>query len=137
MDSQTLLHSDLTDHIIKAFYHVYNTLGYGFLEKVYENSMVVALEKMGHKVQQQVPIKVYFEGVHVGEYFADLLVDDLVILEGKAAEAIDSAHEAQVVNYLKATDKEVGLVLNFGPKPEFRRKVFANSRKPHLNPKFK
>ncbi len=93
---------------------------------------MLALQKAGHKVQQQVPIKVYFEGVIVGEYFADLLVDDLVILEGKAAEGIDDAHEAQLVNYLKATDKEIGLLLNFGPKPEFRSKIFTNDRKPAL-----
>ena len=110
MDPHKLLHRDLTDEIIKSFYHVYNTLGYGFLEKVYENALRVALEKAGHRVQQQVPIKVYFEGVHVGMYFADLLIDDQVILEIKAGDAIALAHESQLINYLKATDKEVGLL---------------------------
>jgi GxxExxY protein len=124
-----LLHGDVTDRILKAFYHVYNTLGYGFLEKVYENALALTLRKAGLSVGQQVPIKVYFEDEQVGEYYADLLVQECVIVELKAGEALCDAHEAQLLNYLKATDIEVGLLLNFGPKPEFRRKVFANERK--------
>ncbi len=129
MSSDKLLHSDITERIIKAFYHVYNTLGYGFLEKVYENALVLTLRKWGLTVAQQVPLKVYFENEVVGEYFADVIVVGCVIIELKASEAIDPGHEAQLVNYLKATDIEVGLLLNFGPKAEFRRKVFANERK--------
>src|SRR5439155_18635114 len=118
-----------TEKILKAFYHVYNVLGYGFHEKVYENALVITPRKMGLRVQPQAPIKVYFEGEQVGEYFADLLVEDCVIVELKAAEGTVEEHEAQLLNYLKATKREVGLLLNFGPKPEVKRKVFDNSRK--------
>ena len=127
-----LLHADITDAILKAYYHVFNSLGYGFLEKVYENSLKLTLEKAGFSVGQQVPLKVHFEGIEVGEYFADLIVNGLVIIENKAAASLASENEAQLLNYLRATDIEVGLLLNFGTKPEFRRKVFANHRKPHL-----
>jgi GxxExxY protein len=127
-----MLHEQLTSQIIAAFYVVYNTLGYGFLEKVYENALILELCKRGFTVKQQVPIQVYYEGKVVGEYFADLLVDDLIILELKVADEIAQAHEAQLVNYLKATNLEVGLVLNFGPKPEFKRKIYSNARKQSL-----
>ncbi len=110
-------HKDLTDKIINAFYKVYNTLGYGFLEKVYENAMAHQLRKRGFKVVQQAPIHVHYDGVIVGEYFADLLVNDGVILELKSVEAILDEHKAQLLNYLKATDKNVGLAFNFSPQP--------------------
>ena len=126
---QRLLHKDITDKTIKAFYYVYNKLGYGFLEKVYENALVIVLRKSGLIVAQQVPIKVHFDGELVGDYYADLAINNCVIVEVKVAESITEAHEAQLINYLKATDTEVGLLLNFGPKPEFRRKVFSNARK--------
>ncbi len=129
MSQERLLQSEVTEVTIKAFFHVYNALGYGFLEKVYENAMVVTLKQWGVAVGQQVPVKVYFEGELVGDYFADLVVADSVIAELKAADGINPAHEAQLLNYLRATDKEVGLLLNFGPKAEFRRKVFSNDRK--------
>lgn len=125
MANSNLLHGDITDQIIKAFYNVYNTLGFGFLEKVYENSMVVALTKAGLFAVPQAPILVRFEGNIVGEYFADLIVNDVVVVEIKAAEAMCPAHEAQLLNYLTATGKEVGLLLNFGPKPQFSRKVMT------------
>ncbi len=118
-------HSDLTDKIIKAFYTVYNKLGYGFLEKVYENALLIELTKCGLKAVSQIPIKVYYDGLDVGMYFADLIVNDLVIIELKAAEGLIEEHEAQLVNYLKATDIEVGLLLNFGKTPQFKRKVFS------------
>ena len=121
------LHADLSEAIIKCFYDVYNTLGYGFLEKVYENSFRIALRKAGLKVEQQVPVTVRFEGEVVGEYFADLLVEGLIIVELKAARAIGSEHEAQLINYLRATGHEVDLLFNFGPKAEFRRKVFTHN----------
>ena len=124
-----MLHSDITGKIIKAFYEVNNTLGFGFLEKVYENAMVIELGKMGCKVLQQKNIKVYYEDEEVGDYYADLLVDDLVIVELKASESLCEEHEAQLINYLKATQIEVGLLLNFGKKAEFRRKIFTNDRK--------
>ena len=116
-------HSVLTSAIIGAFYDVYNELGYGFLEKVYENALVHELRKRGYHVQQQAPIDVTYDGLLVGQYFADLLVNEVVILELKAAKAIAEEHEAQLLNYLKATEIEVGLLLNFGPKPEVKRKI--------------
>ena len=128
-NAKTMLHGEVTDLILKAFYHVYNTLGYGFLEKVYENALKLTLKKWGLSVSQQQPIKVYFEGEEIGEYFADLIVVEKVIIELKAADSICPAHESQLLNYLKATDIEVGLLLNFGPKAEFRRKIFFNERK--------
>ncbi len=131
MPSDKLLHADLTDAIIKSFYHVYNTLGFGFLEKVYENSMAISLRNAGLFVVPQMPVEVYFEKLRVGTYCADLLVSNLVIVEIKSVENLHPAHEAQLINYLKATDIEVGLLLNFGEKPEFRRKVFSNERKQH------
>jgi GxxExxY protein len=120
-----LLYGDITDQIIKQYYYVYNTLGYGFLEKVYENALRVMLMKNGFDVKQQWPIGVLFEGDKVGEYFADLLINDTVILEIKAGQALGINHEAQLINYLKATGLQVGLLLNFGTKAEFRRKVFT------------
>jgi len=123
------LHKELTSKIINAFYKVYNSLGYGFLEKVYENAMRVELIKMAMNVQQQKNIKVYYESEMVGDYFADLLIEGLVIVELKAAENICEEHEAQLLNYLKATDIEVGLLLNFGKIPEVRRKIFMNKNK--------
>lgn len=123
------LHKELTSKIIQVFYKVYNTLGYGFLEKVYENAMRVELIKMGISVEQQKNIKVYYESEMVGDYFADLLIEELVIVELKAAENICEEHEAQLLNYLKATDIEVGLLLNFGKIPEVRRKIFMNKNK--------
>jgi GxxExxY protein len=127
-----LLHQEVTSAVIAAFYVVYNTLGYGFLEKVYENALILEIQKRGLSVKQQMPVKVYFEGQVVGEYFADLLVNDVVIVELEAAEQIIKAHEYQVVNYLKATSIEIGLILNFGPKAEFKRKILSNARKPNL-----
>ncbi len=122
-------HQDLTSEIIRCFYNVYNKLGYGFLEKVYERSMIIEMSNQGLFVESQKPIEVLYDGVVVGEYFADLVVDDSVILELKAAQSICEEHEIQLVNYLKATSHEVGLLLNFGKKPEIRRKVFSNMNK--------
>jgi len=121
-----LLHSSITDKIIKAFYNVYNMLGYGFLEKVYENSMIIELRKMGCKVKQQHNVKVYYDNKQVGDYYADLIVDESVIIELKAAKNLCPEHEAQLINYLKATEIEVGLLLNFGKKAEFKRKIYTN-----------
>lgn len=124
-----MLYGDLTDKILKAFFNVYNTLGYGFLEKVYENSMRIELQKMGLSVIAQKNIKVYYDSLEVGDYFADLIVNDLVIVELKAAESLCEEHEAQLLNYLKATNIEVGLLLNFGKDPQFKRKIFTNDKK--------
>jgi GxxExxY protein len=125
-------HVELTREIIGAFYAVYNSLGYGFLEKVYENALALELRRRGLRVDQQKPICVYYTGEIVGEYFADLVVNELVIIELKAVRAISESHEAQLLNYLKATPYEVGLLLNFGPKAVRRRKVYDNELKPNL-----
>lgn len=124
-------HSGLTSQIVKAFYDVYNTLGYGFPERVYENALVIKLRKIGMPVVAQAPIEVRYDGHVVGEYFADLVVDGKVIVEVKAARALDDRHEAQLLNYLKATRYEVGLLLNFGPKPQIKRKIYDKERKQH------
>ncbi len=123
------LHKEISNKIIKAFYIVYNELGYGFLEKVYENAMLLELRKMNLSCEKQKPIKVYYDKKIIGEYFADIIVDDKIIIELKAAENICQEHEMQVINYLKATNIEVGLLLNFGKEPKFKRKIFTNDRK--------
>jgi GxxExxY protein len=122
-------HQELTEKVIVAFYTVYNTLGYGFLEKVYENALAVELRKRGLNVCQQMAIEVQYEGAVVGEYYADLVVEGLVIVEVKAVRSLAAEHEAQLLNYLKATEYEVGLLLNFGPAPEVRRKIYDNPLK--------
>ena len=122
-------HEEITNLIIKAFYKVYNTLGYGFLEKVYENAMRIELIEMGLLVEKQKRINVYYFSHEVGDYYADLVVENLIILELKASETLTEEHENQLINYLKATEIEVGLLLNFGKKPEVKRKVFDNDRK--------
>ena len=124
-----LLEENSTSKIIGAFYNVYNTLGYGFLEKVYERALVTELEENGFRAECQEPIKVHYNGKPVGNYFADIVVDEKVVLEIKAAAKISKAHETQLINYLKATQIEIGFVLNFGPEPAFRRKIYSNSRK--------
>jgi GxxExxY protein len=124
-----LLHEELTDIIIKTFYEVYNELGYGFLERVYQNSLYLELKSKGLKVEAQKKIEVYYKGIEVGQYYADLIVEDLIILELKAADCIVKEFENQILNYLKGTNCEVGLLLNFGVKPEFKRKIFENNRK--------
>ena len=122
-------HADITELIIKVFYKVYNHFGYGFLEKVYRNSLAIELRKLKLEVVTEARIAVYYDGEVVGEYFADLLVAGAVIVEIKAVRRLLEEHEAQLLNYLKATPYEVGLLLNFGPKPEIKRKAFDNSRK--------
>ena len=123
-----LKHSEITGSIIKAFYKVYNNLGYGFLEKVYENALFWELQEIELSVSRQVPIAVFYKGQNVGQYFADLIVENCVIIELKATENLQKAHESQLLNYLKATEIEVGLLLNFGTSAEYRRKVFENHR---------
>ena len=122
-------HKELTDTIIQAFYSVYNELGFGFLENVYQNALYFELLARGLHVEAQKGINVYYKTQLVGKYKADLLVDDLIIIELKAVEYLVKEHEFQLINYLKATDKEVGLLLNFGLKPEILRKIFDNERK--------
>ena len=119
-------YEELTSDIIKCFYKVYNTLGYGFLEKVYENSLLIELKKLGYKVESQKPLDVYYEKQVVGNYFADIVVENKIILELKSMESLRIEHKNQLINYLKTTDIEVGLLLNFGKKAEFKRVMFSN-----------
>jgi len=125
----SLKHRDLTDKIIGTFYEIYNELGFGFLESVYENALLIALTEKGIKVGQQIPIPVWFRGKKIGDFVADLIVGDSVIIELKAVRTIQDAHKAQLLNYLRATEIEVGLLLNFGQCPEFKRLAFDNQRK--------
>jgi GxxExxY protein len=124
-----MIEEELTGEIIKIFYKVYNALGYGFLEKIYHSAMILELSAAGLKVETKKPISVRYFGDIVGEFEADLIVEDKVILELKAKEILHEAHEAQLVNYLRATEIEVGLLLNFGKEPKFKRKYFSNSNK--------
>jgi GxxExxY protein len=128
-DFQDYKYKELTDQIIKIFYRVYNKLGYGFLEKIYENALMIDLKEEKIDAVSQAPIQVNYKGQILGEYFADILVDNKIIIEIKAAKNLMEEHEAQLLNYLKATSIEVGVLLNFGPKPEVRRKAFDNKRK--------
>lgn len=122
-------HWDLCHDIVEVYYAVYNELGFGFLEAVYEEALEIVLKEAGFRVSRQVDTPIWFRGRRIGKYKADLIVNDVVILELKAARALEREHEAQVLNYLRATDIEVALLLNFGPKPTFRRLVFENARK--------
>ncbi len=124
-----MLHKELTEVIIKSFYKVYNTMGYGFLEKVYENALAKEIKKAGLDCVQQKQIKVYYEQEEVGIYYADLLVAETIVIETKAAQSLCEEHECQLVNYLKATELEVGVLLNFGKDPKFVRKIYTNDRK--------
>lgn len=127
-----LLHKEISKPILKVFYDVYNQLGYGFLEKVYQNAMYFELKSQGYKVEAQKQIKVYFKNQLVGEFYADLLIEDAIIVELKACEHLVNSHIAQLMNYLKATQIEIGLVLNFGETPEFKRLVYTNNRKSNI-----
>lgn len=125
----SLKRSALTYQILGCFYRVYRQLGAGFLESVYLKSMLIELREAGLSAEAEVPVPVWFKGHDVGQFRADMMVENLVLLELKAAEQLCRAHEAQVVNYLRATNLELGLLLNFGPKPQFKRLVFENERK--------
>jgi GxxExxY protein len=126
-------HADLTRKVIGAFYKVYNTLGYGFSEKVYENALALELRKLGLRVESQQPITVYYDHEVIGQFLAAIVVNETIILELKAVHELVAEHEAQLLNYLKATLTEVGLLLNFGPTPEVKRKVYDNQRKGSLS----
>jgi GxxExxY protein len=123
-----MLHEELTDKIIGIFYRVYNTLGHGFLEKVYENALAIEFEEAGLKFGKQVPIEVSYKERVVGNYFADFIVDGKVVVEVKAVERFCEKDGAQLVNYLKGTGVKVGLLLNFGEKADFKRRVFERAR---------
>ena len=122
-------HSELTSEIIRVFFKVYNSLGYGFLEKVYENEILIELERSGLKYCSSYTIDVYYEGFNVGYYVADIIVENLIIIEIKSASILCEEHESQLLNYLKATNIEIGLLVNFGSKLQFKRKVFSSGYK--------
>lgn len=119
-----LLHKDLSEKIIKCFYNVYNELGYGFLEKVYENALCIEFIRNSINFEAQKSIKVYYKNEIVGDYIADIVVDGKIIIEIKAVSVLSKAHEVQIINYLKATGIKVGFLVNFGEKLDFKRKIF-------------
>jgi len=122
-------YKELTEKIINGFYTVYNELGYGFLESVYEKAMIIVLAEQGLNVKSQVEIDVFFRNQNVGIFRADLVINDSIIVELKAVKQIQDIHKAQILNYLKATKYEIGLLLNFGKKPRVKRYIFDNQRK--------
>lgn len=124
-----ILHKELSESILKVFFEVYNELGSGFLEKAYQNSMYFELKSKGFIVEAQKQIKVFYKKELVGDFFADLLVENLIILELKACDCLVKVHYTQTLSYLKATNIEIGLLLNFGEKPEIKRLIFTNNRK--------
>lgn len=127
-------HSELTGKIIECAYRVHNTLGFGFLETVYHKSLIIELTKSGLNVEKEKPIKVLYQNQIVGDYIADILVEDKVIIELKAVKEIHKSHEAQLVNYLKATGIEVGLLINFGESVQIKRKILDISRADAYSP---
>lgn len=122
---KTLKHSELSKKIIAAAYNVHNELGYGFVEKVYKNALAIELQETGIKCAVEVPLKVLYHGKVVGDYYADMIVDDKIVVEVKAVNKLDSIHEVQLVNYLKATGLNVGLLINFGQSVEVKRRIFG------------
>jgi len=128
MNTENFKYKEITEIILKSFYEVYNELGDGFLESVYENALSIVLSGSDLHIERQKDISVFFRGAVIGNFKADLVVNDKVIVELKAVRSIDPAHVAQLMNYLKATSIEVGLLLNFGRKPEFKRFVYDNKR---------
>ena len=122
-------HKEITDIILRSFYEVYNELGDGFLESVYESALYIVITGYELCVERQKDISVFFRGKTIGDFKADLIVNEKVIVELKAVRTLAPEHEAQLINYLKATNIEVGLLLNFGRKPEFKRFIFDNKRK--------
>ena len=126
-DKSGLVDEATTERIIGAFYDVYNELGAGFLEQVYENALVFAIRKAGLAVIQQAAIDVRYRGHLVGEYRADLLVEARVLVEVKASANLSPSHDAQLLNYLKATGLPVGVLLNFGPRAQFKRRIHSES----------
>jgi GxxExxY protein len=122
-------HESLTEKLIGTFYTLYNELGHGFLESVYQRGFVLMLADQGITFVEQAPIRVMHRGRELGEFRADLLVENIVLVEFKAVKALEAAHEKQVFNYLKATNIEVGLLFNFGPRAQFRRILLENSYK--------
>jgi GxxExxY protein len=130
-----LLHGELTESIIGCFYEVYNTLGFGLLEKAYANALSVELKLRGHRVRSEVPTDLWYKGVHIARYKTDRVVDERVIIEVKSTQVLNREDPRQLLNFLKATDWEVGLLLHFGPAPKFYRLIASNRNKPRRSPK--
>ena len=128
-ENRNYIHSELTRKIIGAAYEVYNELGFGFLESIYEKALTKVLREKGLHVNRQAPVNVFFQGEQIGDFRADIIVNNLVIIELKAADNLHPIHEAQILNYLKATEIEIGLLINFGEKIQIKRKIFSNDRK--------
>ncbi|HPR17758.1 MAG TPA: GxxExxY protein [Candidatus Cloacimonadota bacterium] len=128
-----LKYENVSDLILKAFYKVYNIFGYGFLEKIYERALKIELNKLGLSCKTQQPIKVYYEQELIGNYIADMIVEDKILIELKSIKTLTIQDESQLLNYLSCTEIEVGLLLNFGPKPQTKRKIFDNERKPYIH----
>ncbi|MFC1580595.1 GxxExxY protein [Thermodesulfobacteriota bacterium] len=118
-------HKDITAKAIDCAYKVHNTIGFGFLERVYQNALLIELEKNGLQAEKEVPIKVFYEEKIVGDYIADIIVEGKVVLELKSVKEIHPAHEVQLTNYLKATGIEVGLLINFAESVQVKRRVFT------------
>jgi len=120
-------HKELTGKIIECAFRVHKNLGFGFLESVYQNALLIELTKAGLKAEKERKIQVNYDGQVIGDFVADILVEEKVILELKSVREIHPAHEAQLINYLKATGIEVGLLMNFGEKVEIKRKVLDHA----------
>ncbi|MGH9410579.1 MAG: GxxExxY protein [Vicinamibacterales bacterium] len=133
MSDTPLLHRDLTDGIIGVYHKAHYELGDGFLEKVCQRALVIALTEAGFEIAEEAPFRVYFRGRMIGEFFADIVVNGLVLIEVKSCSALEPRHRAQTMNYLRASDLEVALLLNFGPKRDFQRLIFTNDRKQRAN----
>ena len=127
--SNHLKYSEVTEKVLSIFFDVYNELGYGFLESVYQKAMTIALADLGMPVQNEIATPVWFRGRLIGDFRADMIVNGVVLVELKSAKSLEPIHEAQTLNYLRATNIEVALLLNFGPKPKFIRLAFDNERK--------
>jgi GxxExxY protein len=124
-----MIDEEITGRIISCYYKVYNTLGYGFIESLYHNAMIIEIVRNGLAVEIEKPISVYYESHVLGNFEADLVVEGRVIVELKATERLHPANEAQLINYLRATEIEIGLLFNFGKSAEFKRKLFENKYK--------
>jgi len=130
MNTENLKHSELTERILGVYYRVFNELGPGFLESIYQRAMMIALMEEGLDAHEQVAVPVWYRGRCLGDFRADIIVNSVVLLELKAVDRLDRAHQAQVLNYLRATDLEVALLLNFGfARPDFKRLLFDNDKK--------
>ncbi|MGA7221119.1 MAG: GxxExxY protein [Candidatus Sulfotelmatobacter sp.] len=134
-DQRGLKHAELTEKLIGIFFNIHNELGHGFLESIYEQAFSVSLAENNVFFQRQIAVPVWFHGQKIGDFRADLMVDGKVLVELKTGRDIEPAWDKQLLNYLRATDIEVGLLFNFGPNAQFKRYAFENARKNPRNPR--